>query len=118
MPRVLVLEDDVLIAMDLDSLLQAAGCTVLGPGPSEAAALDLIENARPYIALVDINLGAGSTFGVADWLAKKKIPFAFLTGYGPGVLPPAHAERPVFSKPYEASNLARDVMALADGRTR
>lgn len=113
MPCVLILEDDFLIAMDLHCVLQTAGCSVLGPVPSEAAALDLIESVRPDVALVDINLGNGACFGVADRLAELNVPFAFLTGHGQGVIPSRHAGRPIHTKPYEPRQLVHDVLALA-----
>lgn len=111
--RVLVVEDDCLIAMDLEAVLQSAGCTVLGPVSTEGAALLLIENTEPDIALLDINLCEGNAFGIADRLAAKQIPFAFLTGHSRKFLPPVHSERPMFSKPYEPDKLVRDLLGLA-----
>jgi CheY-like chemotaxis protein len=112
MSRVLVVEDDVLIAMDLEALLESVGCTVLGPVSSESAALDLIDSDSPDLALLDINLNGGNAFGIADKLAAKKIPFAFLTGHSKKFLPAAHSVRPVFSKPYQHENLVRDLLRL------
>jgi CheY-like chemotaxis protein len=105
MSRILVVEDDVLIAMDLEALLESVGCTVLGPVSSESAALELIEDGSPDLALLDINLNGGNAFGIADKLAVKKIPFAFLTGHSEKFVPAAHSERPVFSKPYQPREL-------------
>jgi len=116
MSRVLVVEDDVLIAMDLEVLLESVGCTVLGPVSSESAALELIEKARPDLALLDVNLNGGNAFGIADKLADKKIPFAFLTGHSAKFLPTAHSARPVFSKPYHHENLVRDLLRLIPQR--
>ena len=112
MSRVLVVEDDFLIAMDLEALLASVGCTVLGPVSSESAALELIETVRPDFALLDINLNGGNAFGIADKLAAKKIPFAFLTGHSEKFVPTAHSARPVFSKPYRHENLVRDLLRL------
>ena len=55
--RVLVVEDEALIAMDLQALLEEAGYQVLGPANSSAAALALIDNEEPDVALLDVNLG-------------------------------------------------------------
>jgi len=110
--RVLVVEDDFLIALDLESILQSAGCTVLGPVASEVAALALIENENPNLALLDIHLVDGNAFAIADRLATKRIPFAFLTGHSQKFLPTAHSERPMFSKPYKPDNLVRDLLSL------
>ena len=112
MSRILVVEDDVLIAMDLEALLESVGCTVLGPVSSESAALELIEDSSPDLALLDINLNGGNAFGIADKLAGKKIPFAFLTGHSENFVPPAHSARPVFNKPYHHKNLVRDLLRL------
>jgi two-component SAPR family response regulator len=111
--RVLIVEDDFLIALDLESVLQSAGFTVLGPVPSALGALDLIEKTSPDIALLDIHLTNGNVFSVADKLAAKKIPFAFLTGHSREFLPAMHSNRPVFSKPYETDGLVRDLRRLA-----
>ena len=90
-----------------------AGFTVLGPVSSEFGALELIGNTNPDIALLDIHIADGTAFGIADRLAAKKIPFAFLTGHSPEFLPAAHATRPIFSKPYKPDGLIRDLRCLA-----
>jgi|SRR5262245_7048234 CheY-like chemotaxis protein len=117
MPRVLVLEDDALIAIDLASTLQSAGCAVLGPVQTQTAALDLIENEALDFALVDINLGRESAFGVADRLAARNIPFVFLTGHSRNMLPPDHADRPVISKPYDPARLIEYLLAQLKQKT-
>ena len=60
--RILVVEDEALIAMDLQALLEEAGYHVLGPANSSAAALALIDNDEPDVALLDVNLGRSDAF--------------------------------------------------------
>jgi CheY-like chemotaxis protein len=98
--RILVVEDEALIAMDLQALLEGAGYQVLGPVNSPQAALALLERLEPDLALLDVNLAGTDVFGVADTLAKRKSPIIFLTGHTQLRLPEAHRHRPLVVKPY------------------
>src|ERR1700704_7071101 len=104
MPRgpatVLVVEDEALIAMDLQSLLEAAGYRVLGPANSTASAMALLNGDAPDVALLDVNLGRSDVFGVANELATRKTKLIFLTGHTAQKLPQAHRHRPLVPKPY------------------
>ena len=98
---VLVVEDEALIAMDLQALLEDAGYRVLGPANSPAAAFALLENGNdPDVALLDVNLGRSDVFVVANALASRKTRLIFLTGHTAQKLPPAHRHRPLLAKPY------------------
>lgn len=79
--RVLVVEDEVLVAMDLESELERQGCIVLGPAPTVARALAVIDQEQPHIALLDLNLAGKSTGPVALALATHGIPFVVVSGY-------------------------------------
>ena len=98
--RILVVEDEALIAMDLQALLEEAGYRVLGPANSSAAALALIASDEPDVALLDVNLGRSDAFGVASILTERKTQVIFLTGHTAHKLPPAHRHLPLVSKPY------------------
>lgn len=111
--RVLVLEDDLIIALDLEGVLIAAGYDVLGPVNTQSEALALIESGHPDVALIDINLGSEKAFEVADRLAARHIPFAFLTGHSDEILPSAHRMRHVIAKPYNPDRLGEQVLRLA-----
>src|ERR1700704_5862146 len=104
MPRgpatVLIVEDEALIAMDLQSLLEDAGYRVLGPANSTAAAMALLDGDEPDVALLDVNLGRSDVFGVANELATRKTKLIFLTGHTVQKLPPDHRHRPLVAKPY------------------
>lgn len=80
--RVLVVEDEYLIAVSLRDHLHAVGSTVIGPVPSVEKATRLIEsNPRIDVAILDINLGGVMVYPVADILLTRKIPFVFASGY-------------------------------------
>lgn len=86
--RVLVVEDDYLVAMDLVRALQRAGAEVIGPAPAVEAALNALAQAAPDGAILDINLGGEMAFPVADALTERGVPFVFATGYDSQVIPP------------------------------
>jgi CheY-like chemotaxis protein len=113
---VLVVEDEALIAMDLQALLEDAGYRVLGPANSTAAAMALLNGDEPDVALLDVNLGRSDVFGVANELATRKTRLIFLTGHTAQKLPQAHRHRPLVAKPYLPHVLLQAV-ALALSQT-
>lgn len=115
--RILVVEDEYMIADDVKQALVAAGAEVLGPVASAADAAELIAGGgRIDAAILDINLRDGAVFPAADTLAERNIPFAFATGYEQWSLPERFRGRPVVEKPFSASNIAALVEPLAGGR--
>lgn len=104
---VLVLEDNVLIALDLAGILEDMGRTVVGPCHSSAEALACIEAEPPDFAIIDYNLGAETSEAVADRLIGRNIPFAFLTGHAARHLPARFAEAPILVKPVSPHHLER-----------
>jgi CheY-like chemotaxis protein len=109
---VLVVEDEALIAMDLQALLEDAGYRVLGPANSTAAAMALLAGCNPDVALLDVNLGRSDVFGVANELASRKTKVIFLTGHTAQKLPPAHRHRPLVAKPYLPHVLLQAVLSV------
>ena len=103
--RLLIVEDEFVIALDLQHLLEAAGHAVVGLAANVADALLLIESATLDGAVLDINLRGERVNEVADLLARKAIPFVFVSGYGPSGRPLGHDEVPVLAKPYNESEL-------------
>jgi CheY-like chemotaxis protein len=99
--RILVVEDEYLVAMSLADALQDAGSIVLGPVPSVAKAIKTIE-AEPHIdgAVVDVNLGGMLAYPVADLLIAKKIPFVFTSGYEDNLLRDRYSHVKNCAKPY------------------
>jgi CheY-like chemotaxis protein len=106
---VLIVEDEALIAMDLQALLEESGYRVLGPANSSAAAMALLAGQDPDVALLDVNLGRSDVFGVANELATRKTKVIFLTGHTAQKLPPAHRHRPLVAKPYLPHVLLQEV---------
>lgn len=104
--NILVVEDEYLIADDVNTALIDAGAVVLGPAPTVDAASRIIADA-PVIdgALLDINLAGDMVFGVADVLTARKVPFAFATGYDRASIPERFAGVPHLEKPIRAAQL-------------
>jgi DNA-binding response OmpR family regulator len=78
--RVLVVEDEAVIALDLKAILEEAGATVIGPARTLLAASELAASGDLAAAILDVQLGDGTVFPVACMLADRGIPFLFHTG--------------------------------------
>jgi DNA-binding response OmpR family regulator len=106
--KLLVVEDDYLIAADFAYHLEERGVEVIGPAGSVVDALQLIE-AEPGFdgAVLDINLGREMAYPIADELARRGVPFIFATGYSALVVPTAHADVPRVEKPVDMATLVR-----------
>ena len=114
--RILVVEDNFLVAENLRELLSARGCDVIGPAPRVEAALSLLAaNSRVDGAMLDINLGGEDCFPVAAALQERAVPFLFLTGYDQSMSIPAEfSQAPRLSKPVDEAHLiaaAREIFA-------
>jgi CheY-like chemotaxis protein len=106
--RVLVVEDELLVAMELERLLREAGCAVLGPAPSVGRALALIRADPPDIGLLDVNLGGHWVTPVAEALAARGLPFVLVTSYAPAALgEPILDGAPLVGKPFTRPALVR-----------
>lgn len=103
--RVLVVEDEALVAMLVEDALLDAGAVVIGPVATVVEALALLERELPDVAVLDLNLAGETSTPVADALASRGVPFVVATGYGADGLPPGHAEVPVLAKPYDPDDL-------------
>lgn len=108
--RVLIVEDEAIIAMDLEMMLQDEGCDVVATVSSVKAALEQIDKHELDCAFLDINLGHEQVFPAADALAKKGVPFALLSGHTKAVVPADHRGRPALPKPY----LKQDVLRILE----
>ncbi len=99
--RILVVEDEYLIAMSLQDALENAGSVVVGPVSSVDKAIKAIES-EPHIdaAVLDVNLGGALAYPVADMLIARKIPFVFTSGYEDNVLRSRYAQIKNCPKPY------------------
>lgn len=106
--RVLIVEDDYFIADDLRRVLEKQGMVVLGPAPSVAAALALLERFQDISgAVLDINLAGEEIFPVADLLLARGIPFLFATGYDRSAIPSRYADIVRCEKPVRGTAVLR-----------
>src|SRR5690349_8084617 len=103
--RVLVVEDEFLVATLIEDMLQSAGCVVSGPIPRVADALDAVDHGIYDAAILDVNLAGDRIDPVADALSRRNVPFMFVTGYSAGFLPANFAERPRLCKPFKMADL-------------
>lgn len=117
--RVLVVEDESLVAMMLADMLAEIGCEVIGPVGTCAEALRLVDGGHALdLALLDVNLGGETAYGVADALSRRAVPFIFVSGYGASGLDPHYADALILAKPFEPAMLARvigEVLERPDG---
>jgi CheY-like chemotaxis protein len=105
--RCLVLDDDLLIALDIEQILQGAGAGEVTCVANLADAFAAVRNQAPFaVAIVDIDLGAEDSMMIAAALQERGVPFVFLTGVG-GDDPRArqYPQAPVVDKPYQAGEL-------------
>jgi DNA-binding response OmpR family regulator len=110
--RILVVEDDYLVASLIQDVLETAGCVVSGPIPRLPQAVGAAEADTCDAAVLDVNLGGNQVFPVAEVLSRRQIPFVFVTGYGAGVLPDEHHGRPMIRKPFRIDELLSVVAHL------
>ncbi|WP_300216935.1 response regulator [Bradyrhizobium sp.] len=80
-PRILVVEDEYLIALDLDAALRTGGYRVIGPASNVSAALELLKAERPDAAILDVNLAGQWVTPVAEVLQAMSVPFILASGY-------------------------------------
>ena len=113
--RILVVEDEAMVAMLVEDLLLEAGASVLGPVASLATALALLDRAEGCdAAVLDVNLRGESVLPLADALARRGVPFLFLTGYGDAEGLGHHAGETVLAKPFDP----RELVVLLAGLLR
>ena len=116
-PRILVVEDETILAMMVEDVLLDEGYSVVGPFARVAAALQAAELEALDAALLDVNLAGEMVFPVAEMLARRGIPFLLVTGYDNRILGEAHQDWPVLMKPYRWDDvIAR--LAVMTGRIR
>lgn len=111
--RILVVEDEPLVAMELMMEIEDSGAVPLGPANTCDQAVALIREGAPDLALLDGNLNGEKIDCVADELAARAIPFAFVSGYDRSHLPSAHAARPMLGKPFLSTEVRSTVQLLA-----
>lgn len=112
--RVLVVEDEMLVAMNIEDMLEDIGHKVAGLASRLDAALSLAQEGSFDIAMLDVNLAGDLSFPIADILEARGIPYLFATGYGRQGVKDEYGSVPVLQKPFRARDLAEAISALTD----
>ncbi len=111
--RVLVVEDEMLVAMQIEDMLSDLGCTSITSAATIETALDFIAANTFDLAMLDVNLDGTRSFVIAEALSEREIPFAFATGYS---VNERFGDRPVLNKPYGVVQFNKVLRKLlADG---
>lgn len=105
MKRALLVEDEGVVALLIESMLVDLGYEVLGPVPRLAKALDIAHSETFDVAVLDVNLNGTPSFALADVMIEKGIPFVFATGYGAPGLPDYLRGAAVLQKPFKTKQL-------------
>jgi len=118
--RVLVVDDELLIAMDMEQILLDLGAQVVGPATTLSLALQLATTEQIDCAVLDVNLGDNVSVGpVVDTLRARHIPFVLATGYGKNAPITLSKSYPWISKPFTRDSIERALRAAfeAQGQT-
>lgn len=98
--RILIVEDEPLVAMLIEDMMESLGFEVVGPALRFDEALGLVESEALDAAILDVNLGDRRSYPIAERLEAKGVPFAFATGYGSAGIE-WNGTAPVIRKPFE-----------------
>jgi CheY-like chemotaxis protein len=115
MPRILVVDDEPLIAMLVEDWLNELHCETVGPVGSAREALTLIDGQSLDGAILDVSLGNDNSFPIADALLDRGVPFAFATGHSADRIEPRFKDAPTLVKPYDFERIREVLAALLDG---
>ncbi len=111
--RILVVEDEFLVAMQIEAILTGRGWKVIGSAGTLASAVSLARTCTCDAAVLDVNLRGERVDEVATILSERGIPFLFVSGYGRGNLPPAFRHNAEFlAKPFSDQMLVETVINL------
>jgi CheY-like chemotaxis protein len=112
--RVLVVEDEPIVAMAIEDMLLDLGCVVVGPAAHLSQAHALAEGETLDAAVLDININSGRTYAVAETLRRRGVPYAFATGYGADGIEQGGEGVPVLQKPYRQEQVEAMLRRLVD----
>jgi DNA-binding NtrC family response regulator len=105
--RVFVVEDEMLVSLIVEDLLADEECIVIGPFDRVSTALEAAQTAQADVGLLDVNVNGVKVYPVAETLAKRDIPFLFLSGYGDSAIPANRPDWVACRKPFRADDLMR-----------
>lgn len=118
--KVMIVEDEYLLASALQDAVEQLGGEVVGPFARVQQAMQSIDAGDlPDVGLLDVNLGSEYSFPLADALAQRGIPAVLITGYDTGALPEAYRSLSYLRKPFDMASIrsALDRVELQDGGT-
>ena len=110
--RILIVEDEYWIAVELEDVLRAEGAEVIGPVNEAEHARSILAGQTCHAVVLDIRLADHDGYSVADDLIQKQIPFVFSTGYDPWLIPQRFKGVPLWRKPYEFELVIRDLLRI------
>ena len=110
--RVLVVEDETIIAMLLNQFLLDLGCSVVGPAGNLSAALMLAEQEDIDVAILDVRIRGGDSFAVAETLRSRGIPFVLASGNAGRALPEGMRDQARLAKPFTLPELKQCLISL------
>ena len=101
--RLLLVEDEAMVAMMIEDMLSDLGCVVVGVAGTVSKGLDFADRQDLLLdgALLDVNLGGETVYPVAEALAARGVPFIFSTGYSVAGIQTRYSDVPILAKPYE-----------------
>lgn len=105
--RVFLVEDEMLVSLIVEDLLTDEECVIIGPYDKVSTALEAAKSAPADVALLDVNVNGVKVYPVAETLAKRDIPFLFLSGYGDSAIPADRPDWVACRKPFRAEELIR-----------
>jgi len=112
--RVLIAEDEYLLASKMVEELAKLGVETIGPASTVKRALDLVEHCGPLdAAMLDIKLRNEMIFPVADALRARGVPFVFTTGYNQKIIPDGYKDVVRYEKPFDVAEVARVVAQIS-----
>jgi DNA-binding response OmpR family regulator len=115
--RILIVEDEMMIAMFLEEALKELGCRVIGPVSKLSDAVRLAREEAMDAAVLDVNIRGGEVFEAAELLIARGIPFVLASGYSDWILPEAMQGKPRLTKPFTMQELERKVRELRQNVT-
>ena len=116
--RVLIVEDEALIAGLIESILSAAGWSVVGPVATLERALEAIERGRLDAAVLDVRVNGHDTYAVADVLMRRGISFIFVSGFTRKQMPPGYRDCAYIAKPFTPDSILARLEEAVGGQGR
>jgi two-component SAPR family response regulator len=110
--RVLVVEDETLIAILIEDILSAMDCEIVGPISKLETAIQTAKEGNFDIAVLDVTIRGGKVYPVAEDLLARGVPFILASGYGDWALPTLLRDQPRLTKPFTAAELEDQVRML------